>query len=173
VSGAAVLAIGLAWLADVGAARAQGDVKEASSLKKLEAFLAELQQIKQALDKKKADLEEIRQLHDALLRKQAELASTDADLKKRTAKIRDWVAKLVPKAPSPIMFPSPNPPIKYPIIIFPLPKPAPCPPPRWPHPWPPPEGGRYPGGIIPFGTPGGPMGPPQSMSPMPGMMPQR
>jgi septal ring factor EnvC (AmiA/AmiB activator) len=95
VSRFAVLAIGFAWLTPVGAAQAQGDVKKASSLdKKREALLAELEEIRQALKKTQADLEGISRLSEALKKKQADLAATEADLKKRAAKIRDSLEKL-------------------------------------------------------------------------------
>ncbi len=173
--------LGLACLADAGAARAQGDEKKPDSVeKKVAAFLTEMQELKRALDRKKAELAEIMRLHDALLQKQAELADTEAYLKKRTAKMRAEVDKLLPKAPKPFEFPAYYPPIKPPLIIFPFPKPSP-PPCPWPPPWPPPGIGiypfpgsdRYPGGIVPFGTPGGPTGAPQSLAPMPGRMLQR
>jgi hypothetical protein len=175
VSSFAVLAIGFAWLTPAGAGQAQDDVKKASSLdKKRETLQAELEEIRQALKKTQADLERISQQSDALKKKRAELAATEADLKKRADKIRESLEKLEPEPPGRLVFPPPNPSLNKPIIIiFPLPKP---PPPRpWPPPWPPP--GIFPSppgpGIIPFGTPGGPMGALQSMSPRPGMMPQR
>src|SRR5262249_11289247 len=154
------------------AGQAQGDVNKASSLdKERETLLAELEEIRQALKKTQADLERISQLSEALKKKRADLAATEADLKKRAAKIRDALEKLEPEPPARLVFPPPNPPITNPILIFPPPKPPP--PPRWPPPWPPP--GIFPpppgpGGIVPFGTPGGPMGALQSMSPRLGMM---
>jgi hypothetical protein len=171
VSSFAVLTIGFAWLTPAGAGQAQGDVKKASSLdKKRETLLAELEEIRQALKKTQADLEGISQLSEALKKKRADLAATEADLKKRAAKIRDSLEKLEPEPPGQLVFPPPNPSINKTIIIFPTPKPSP-PSPPWPPPgiFPPPPGP----GIPPFGTPGGPMGAPQSMSPRLGMMPQR
>ncbi len=176
VSRFAVLAIGFAWLTPDGAAQAQGDVKKATSLdKKREALLAELEEIREALKKAQADLEGIRRHAEALKKKQADLAATVADLKKRADKIRDALEKLEREAPSPSVFPLPNPSFKKPIIIFPTPKPSP-PSPPWPRPWPPPDIFPYPpdpGRPPPFGTPGAPMGAPQSMSPRFGMIPQR
>jgi hypothetical protein len=171
----AVLAVGFAWLTPVSAGQAQGDVQKASSLdKKRETLLAELEEIGQALKKTRADLEAISQHLEALKKKRADLEAAEADLKKRAAKIRDSLEKLEPEPPGRLEFPPPNPSINKPIIFLPLSKPSP--PPRWPPPWPPPDlfpPRPGPGRIVPFGTPGGPMGALQSMSPGLGMVPRR
>jgi hypothetical protein len=169
--GIAILAI--AWLHPVGTARAQDEAKPASSREQqLKAFLRALQEAQQAFQKKQAEQNEARRLYDALQQKQADVALADAALKKCVAAIRALLEDLLPrKAPPPIVFETYRPPSKYPIIILPPSKPPrpPCP---WPPPWPPPGLNLYPGvggqQIVPFGTPGGPMGTTQSMSPMPG-----
>ena len=179
MSGIAVLAVGLACLGPVGAARAQRNLQTlqtANSIEtKREGLRAELREIDQALKKNQIDLVKIRRLSGSPQKKKAELERTAADLKKREARVRVALRELAREAPSPIVFPPPSQPGQSPVLIFPDPKPSPpkC---RWPPPWPPPIlwEDRCPGPkIYPLGTPGNPVGIPQGVSPLlPGIRPQ-